>query len=108
MIWCMNSADTSARNKWENKEEKSSARNRRAGILIGRGTPVAEAIRQVGTVEGYLAAQAAWELAKQSGVDMPITEQCYYVCYEGKDPRQAVIDLMERPVGAEDEPLWMK
>ena len=84
------------------------SRNRRAGILIGRGTPVAEAIRQVGTVEGYLAAQAAWELAKQSGVDMPITEQCYYVCYEGKDPRQAVIDLMERPVGAEDEPLWMK
>lgn len=84
------------------------SRNRRAGILIGRGTPVAEAIRQVGTVEGYLAAQAAWELAKQSGVDMPITEQCYYVCYEGKDPRQAVSDLMERPAGAEDEPLWMK
>ena len=84
------------------------SRNRRAGILIGRGTPVAEAIRQVGTVEGYLAAQAAWNLAQQSGVEMPITEQCYYICYEGKDPRQAVIDLMERPVGAEDEPLWMK
>ena len=31
-----------------------------------------------------------------------------YVCYEGKDPRQAVSDLIERPVGAEDEPLWLK
>ncbi len=84
------------------------SRNLRAGILIGRGTPVADTIRQVGTVEGYLAAKAAWELARANGVDMPITEQCYYVCYEGKDPRQAVSDLMERPVGAEDEPLWMR
>ncbi len=84
------------------------SRNLRAGILIGRGTPVEDTIRQVGTVEGYLAAKAAWNLACANGVDMPITEQCYYVCYEGKDPRQAVFDLMERPAGAEDEPLWMK
>jgi len=84
------------------------SRNLRAGILIGRGTPVEDTIRQVGTVEGYLAAKAAWDLARAKGVEMPITEQCCYVCYEGKDPRQAVFDLMERPVGAEDEPLWMK
>jgi len=84
------------------------SRNLRAGILIGRGTPVEDTIRQVGTVEGYLAAKAAWDLARTNGVAMPITEQCYYVCYEGKDPRQAVFDLMERPVGAEDEPLWLR
>ena len=84
------------------------SRNLRAGILIGRGTPVADTIRQVGTVEGYLAAKAAWELARQHGVAMPIVEQCYRICYEGKDPRQAVSDLIERPAGAEDEPLWMK
>ena len=84
------------------------SRNLRAGILIGRGTPVEDTIRQVGTVEGYLAAKAAWELAHQNGVAMPIVEQCYYVCYEGKDPRQAVADLTERPVGAEDEPLWLR
>ena len=83
------------------------SRNLRAGILIGRGTPVADTIRQVGTVEGYLAAKAAWDLARANGVDMPITEQCYYVCYEDKDPRRAVSDLMERPVGAEDEPIWL-
>lgn len=84
------------------------SRNLRAGILIGRGTPVEETIRRVGTVEGYLAAQAAWELAEKSGVEMPIVEQCYRICYEGKDPRQAVSDLMGRPSRAEDEPLWMK
>ena len=84
------------------------SRNLRAGILIGRGTSVEDTIRQVGTVEGYLAAKAAWDLARTNGVAMPITEQCYYVCYEGKDPRQAVFDLMERPVGAEDEPLWLR
>ena len=84
------------------------SRNLRAGIMIGRGTPVADTIRQVGTVEGYLAAKAAWELACQHEVAMPIVEQCYYICYEGKDPRQAVSDLTERPVGAEDEPLWLK
>ena len=84
------------------------SRNLRAGILIGRGTPVEDTIRQVGTVEGYLAAKAAWDLARQNGVAMPIVEQCYYVCYEGKDPRQAVADLTERPVGAEDEPLWLR
>ncbi len=84
------------------------SRNLRAGILIGRGTPVEETIRRVGTVEGYLAAQAAWQLACRSGVEMPIVEQCYRVCYEGKDPRQAASDLLERPSRAEDEPLWLK
>ena len=83
------------------------SRNLRAGILIGRGTPVADTIRQVGTVEGYLAAKAARDLARAYGVEMPITEQCHAICYEGKDPRQALADLTERPMGAEDEPLWM-
>ena len=56
------------------------SRNLRAGILIGRGETVENTIRQVGTVEGYLAARAAWELACRHGVDMPIVEHCYRVC----------------------------
>ena len=43
-----------------------------------------------------------------NGVEMPITEQCYRICYEGLDPRQAVTDLMNRPSRSENEPLWMK
>ena len=84
------------------------SRNLRAGTLIGRGESVATTVRRVGTVEGYLAAGAAWRLAQQYGVSMPIVEQCYYVCYEGKDPRRAVSDLIERPSGSENEPLWME
>ena len=84
------------------------SRNLRAGILIGRGTPVEDTIRQVGTVEGFLAARAAWQLACRHEVRMPIVEQCYLVCYEGKDPRQAVSDLLRNTRGTENEQLWMK
>ena len=84
------------------------SRNLRAGVLIGRGETVEDTIRRVGTVEGYLAARAAWHLACQYEVSMPITEQCYYICYEGKDPRMAVAALTDRPHGYENEPLWYK
>jgi len=83
------------------------SRNRRAGILIGQGQPVEQTIREVGTVEGYLAAQTAWQLASRYGVDMPIVTQCYRVCYEGMEPRQAVSQLLDRPPRYESEPLWL-
>ena len=83
------------------------SRNLRAGILIGRGMPVEETVRQVGTVEGFLAARAAWELACRLEVRMPIVEQCYMICYEGKTPRQAVSDLLRNVSGNEDEPFWV-
>lgn len=83
------------------------SRNRRAGMLIGQGVPVEEAIQRVGTVEGYLAARAAWQLACRHSVDMPIVEHCQRVCYEGLDPRQTVSGLMERPLKYEAEPLWL-
>lgn len=79
------------------------SRNLRAGILIGRGETVENTIRQVGTVEGYLAARAAWELACRYQVDMPIVENCYRVCYESMEPRKAVALLMERPFGMEND-----
>ena len=84
------------------------SRNLRAGMLIGRGESVEDTIKRVGTVEGYLAARAARELAAAHGVEMPLVEQCYQVCYEHKDPRQALYDLTVRPIGSEDEPLWVK
>jgi len=73
------------------------SRNRRAGILIGQGTKPEDAIRSVGTVEGYLAVKTAVRLAKELGVEMPITEACYRVCYEAESPRAAINALMERP-----------
>lgn len=83
------------------------SRNRRAGIMIGQGSPVEEAIARVGTVEGYWAARVAWELACQYKVDMPIAEQCYRICYEGQDPRQSVKLLTDRPLRCESEDSWM-
>ncbi|NLN82098.1 MAG: NAD(P)-dependent glycerol-3-phosphate dehydrogenase [Clostridiales bacterium] len=82
------------------------SRNRRAGILIGQGHTPQEAVRLVGTVEGYHAALAGWELSKSAGVEMPIIEQCWQVCYNGQSPRDAVRELMERPRRHEPESAW--
>lgn len=82
------------------------SRNRRAGILIGQGHTPEEAIGIVGTVEGYHAALAGWELAKSVGVEMPITEQCWQICYNGQSARSAIRALMERPRRHETEQPW--
>lgn len=80
------------------------SRNRRAGILIGQGVGVQEAMQQVGAVvEGYYAASAAWKLAKKHGVDMPITRAAYEVLYENRDPGEALHALMQRQKTTETE-----
>ena len=82
------------------------SRNHRAGILIGQGHSPEEAVALVGTVEGYLAAKTVWQLAQKMQVDMPIAEQCYRVCYEGDQPKEAIRRLMARPKKHESEILW--
>ena len=82
------------------------SRNRRAGILIGQGFTAEQAVKQVGTVEGYLAARAAWRLAEQAGVDMPIVEQCYHICYEQRSAQEAIQTLMTRPRRLESDYSW--
>ncbi|MBR5236343.1 MAG: NAD(P)H-dependent glycerol-3-phosphate dehydrogenase [Clostridia bacterium] len=73
------------------------SRNRRAGILIGQGKTPAQAIEEVKmVVEGFYATKAAWILAKRMQVEMPIVEQAYSVLFENKDPKEAVMSLMER------------
>ncbi len=83
------------------------SRNRRAGILIGQGVAPKEAIQTVGTVEGYFAAKTTFALAQKQGVEMPITEACYRICYEGFSPKRAVDVLMQRPCSYEQNGLWM-
>ena len=80
------------------------SRNRRAGILIGQGKDVQEAMKEVGAVvEGYYAAKSAYELGKQEGIDMPITEAAYKVLSEGADVKEAVKGLLSRQRKAESE-----
>lgn len=86
------------------------SRNRRAGILIGQGAGVQEAMKQVGAVvEGYYAARAANRLAEQTGVEMPITRAACEVLYENRDPREALHALMQRQKTAEaDYSEWAR
>lgn len=83
------------------------SRNRRAGILIGEGVPVDEAIKVIGTVEGYHAARLAHVLKSQYNVEMPIMDACYKVCYEGGNPLEEVTALMTRPTRHEDDDTWL-
>ncbi|MCC8196091.1 MAG: NAD(P)-dependent glycerol-3-phosphate dehydrogenase [Ruminococcus sp.] len=77
------------------------SRNYRAGLLIGQGVEPEEAVRRIGTVEGYACAKATLELANKYGVDMPITTEVNKVLFEGKSPSVAINELMLRPVRTE-------
>ena len=73
------------------------SRNNRFGKKLGNGVSVKEALEQVGTVEGYYAAEMAHKLAAKYGIELPIISECYAILYEGKDTKEALRSLMERP-----------
>ncbi len=80
------------------------SRNRRAGILIGQGKSMDEAMQEVQmVVEGVYSAKAAAELAKKYQVQLPICEQVEKVLFEGKKADEAVRELMLRDRKDEDE-----
>ncbi|MCX8130044.1 MAG: NAD(P)H-dependent glycerol-3-phosphate dehydrogenase [Clostridia bacterium] len=73
------------------------SRNRRAGILIGQGKSVREALDEVKmVVEGVATTKPAYELGLKMDVSMPITTEAYNVLFGNKNPKQAVVDLMTR------------
>ena len=73
------------------------SRNRRAGILIGQGKTMQEAMDEVHmVVEGVYSAKAAMELSARCGVPLPIIEQVNAVLFSGKSAIQAMNDLMMR------------
>lgn len=84
------------------------SRNNRFGNLVGSGVSVEEALKTVGTVEGYYAVGIALELAREYGVEMPITEECYNILYKGTSAKEAIHNLMTRPgKSEEDEQAWI-
>ncbi len=83
------------------------SRNHRFGELLGKGEEVGNALKAVGTVEGYYAAAAAWKLKDKYGISMPIVEQSYKVMYENKPVEQAVRELMMRPSHSEIDDNWL-
>ena len=73
------------------------SRNRRAGILIGKGYTKDQAMAEVQmVVEGVYAAKAAHKLAEKYNVEMPIVEQVNAVLFDDKKPSEAVKELMLR------------
>ena len=73
------------------------SRNRRAGILIGQGHTMEEAMKEVNmVVEGVYSAKAAMALAEKYQVQLPIIEQVNLILFEDKPADEAVKDLMFR------------
>ena len=73
------------------------SRNRRAGILIGKGASMEEAMKEVKmVVEGVYSAKAGYALSQKYGVSMPIVEQVNRILFEGMPASDAVKELMLR------------
>ncbi len=73
------------------------SRNRRAGILIGKGATMDEAMAEVKmVVEGVYSAKAGYALSRKYQVSMPIIEQVNQILFEGKPAAEAVSELMLR------------
>ncbi len=77
----------------------SLSRNRTVGVELGHGRRLPEILASLGgkVAEGVNTTRAALGLARQRRIEMPITEQMQLILEEGKDPREAIRDLMLRP-----------
>ncbi len=82
------------------------SRNYRAGFLIGKGTSAAEAVAQIGTVEGYINSRTALRLANEHKIEVPIIEQIVKICFDGAVPTNSIAALMGRAVKSERETYW--
>lgn len=79
------------------------SRNRTVGYRLGRGESLEEVLGGMRSVaEGVRTAEAACELARRHGVEMPIAEQVQAILTAGRDPRAAVHELMTRDPKPED------
>lgn len=73
------------------------SRNWRAGNLLAKGGSLDDILTEMGmVVEGVRTAKAAYHLAKEKGIDMPITSGIYHILFEGADPQAMVDQLMTR------------
>ena len=78
------------------------SRNHWVGIELGRGRKLQNILQSMRMVaEGINTTASAWDLARQRGIQMAITEQMYAVLFENRPPHEAVRALMERELKAE-------
>jgi glycerol-3-phosphate dehydrogenase (NAD(P)+) len=78
------------------------SRNRHVGLELARGRTIADVTGSMPMVaEGVETCGAAVDLGAKFGVDLPIIQQMHAVLHHGKDPREALRDLMERTLKGE-------
>ncbi len=78
------------------------SRNKTVGVRLGRGEPLQKILESMTAVaEGVSTVPAAVGLADRFGVEMPICREVHAVLFDGRNPRDAVHDLMARPLRAE-------
>ncbi len=78
------------------------SRNRHVGIELGKGRSLAKILEGMKMVaEGVGTAGALLALAREAGVELPITEQVSAILNDGKSPQEAIRSIMERPLKRE-------
>ena len=78
------------------------SRNRSVGLELGRGRSLQDILAGMNMVaEGVKTTISTYQLAAKLKVSAPITEQVYKILEEGKDPHQAVTDLLDRSLKSE-------
>ncbi len=82
----------------------SLSRNRRVGVELGRGRPLADILGEMRMVaEGVRTTQSALDLGRKLNVPMPITEKVHEVLFGGKPPEEGIRDLLGRPPRPEED-----
>lgn len=80
----------------------SLSRNRFVGEELGKGKSLEQIVAELNEVaEGIKTARAVKKLADRAGLEMPITNEVNAVLYDGKSARDAVTELMSRPLREE-------
>ena len=80
------------------------SRNRRFGLLVGKGKDLKTAEKEIGqAVEGLHNVKQVYELARSHGIEMPITEQIYAILHQNAEPKEVVTQLLSRAPKWEDE-----
>ena len=78
------------------------SRNRHVGIELGKGRALADILEGMKMVaEGVGTAGALLALAREAGIELPITEQVDAILHHGRSPRDAIRSIMERPLKRE-------
>jgi glycerol-3-phosphate dehydrogenase (NAD(P)+) len=78
------------------------SRNRHVGMELGKGRKLPEILAEMRMVaEGVATAAPLLALAREHGIEMPITERVDAILHCGQSPEDAIREIMERPLKRE-------